>query len=249
LFALSILAPWVIPERGDPVFLWTIFERADPSDRVLILFLPGTALAILCAAALPLRDVTRAIVAALFGVAGLAIWCLVDPPPLLTSWAPGWRLKLLTVVLIALPPSLFLRARIASSIGLAGIVALFFVPSDGATLAGRLGVSLANTDPLTWQQTAALVWMMVLLACAAAALAVWLPSTRLITRAAGWLLVGWLAVFVTLSQLRFVQAGRPVQPGLIYNPLHLVAYAALSAWGIVIVARHVMDRNQPLRAR
>jgi hypothetical protein len=99
---------------------------------------------------------------------------------------------------------------------------------------------LAHPQSLTWPQTATLLWMLVLVAAALSILMIWLPTRRSarIPVVIGWIVIVWTGVLLALSDvIRLLHVGFAPPPIAVLAPLHLVAYGALSAYGVAWIAR------------
>jgi hypothetical protein len=202
LFLVAVLIPWTVPARG-PNFSWSVMlDAKEWFERLWPPFLLAAALASL-AAGLFLHGRRRAGVAAAVGAAGYGLWFFVDPPNMVLMWGGKWQMAVFVLGLIATPVGLLRRQQVIATVGAAALAAVLVAPvtvrgSERALLAVVLD-GVGRPERLMWQETAALLWWVVLGFAAVATLLIWVARSQLLERGVAVMVIVWPAVLAVLT--------------------------------------------------
>lgn len=196
LGGLVLLAAFAVPLRTSPAlqFNWNLILEGQGIARLPPLMLGAVGLLGVVLAILPMPVLARGLLAALLGLAGVAV-------PIALVGVPPWQVLAPMIGLLLLVPSLLVRneyrdallARLLVTLGVAGVLLPFLVPQNGAIPLVSVFKRLIDL-PGAQKVEPALELSMILIVVMS--LLAWLPSP--VTGGAkvwGWLLILW-ALFV-----------------------------------------------------
>jgi hypothetical protein len=189
---IGLLAVLATPLQTSPqlVFPWTAILAGDGATRLPPLMLGAIGLLAILIAAIPMQPAARGLLAAVLGVAGIAV-------PIFLVGLPVWQTQSLLIGLVLLVPGLLIRSeyrdavlpRVLVTFGAIGVLAPFLVPQSGAI--PLVGVFRALLDePGTRKVIPALAFGMVMVVVMS--MLSWLPGP--VTGGAkfwAWLLILW----------------------------------------------------------
>jgi hypothetical protein len=192
LWGLALLAAFATPLRTSPdlVFNWKLILDGEGTARLPLLMLAAVGLLSVIIAAIPMQPAPRGLIAALLGLAGIAV-------PIALVGVPPWQLLLSLIGMLLLVPSLLVRneyrgavtPRILVSLGALGILLPYLVPQDGAIPLVNLFKTLIDVPG---SAKVAPTLQLGLITVVVMSLLAWLPAP--VTGAAkvwAWILILW----------------------------------------------------------
>jgi hypothetical protein len=195
LWGVALLAAFAIPLHTSPLqFNWTVILDGAGTARLPPLLLAAIGFLSVVLAAIPMPPVARGGIAALLGLAGIAV-------PIALTGLPAWQLLLPMIGTLLLVPSLLVRneyrdalvPRIAVTLGAIAILLPQLLPQNGAIPLVSTFKDLIDqpgTAKIPQALSVALIFIVVM------SLLAWLPAPA--TGAAklwAWLLILW--AFIT----------------------------------------------------
>jgi hypothetical protein len=195
LWGVALLAAFAAPLSGSPLrFNWTLIIDGAGTARLPPLLLAAIGLLSVVLAAIPMPAVARGGIAALLGLAGIAV-------PVALTGLPAWQVLLPMVGTLLLVPSLLVRneyrdalvPRILVTLGAIGILLPALLPQNGAIPLVSTFKDLIDqpgTAKIPQALSVGLIFIVVM------SLLAWLPAP--VTGAAklwAWLLILW--AFIT----------------------------------------------------
>jgi len=135
LWGVALLVAFATPIQTNPklIFLWTTLLEGTGTTRLPILTIAAVGLLSLIIAAVPMQSTPRGLIAALLGLAGIAV-------PIALVGVPPWQALSFMIGALVLVPGLLVREeyrhatlpRILVTAGAVGILIPFLVPQGGA---------------------------------------------------------------------------------------------------------------------
>ncbi len=195
LWGVALLVAFAAPLHTSPLsFNWTLILDGEGTARLPPLLLAAIGLLSVALAAIPMPPVARGGIAALLGLAGIAV-------PLALTGLPAWQLLTPMVGVVLLVPSLLVRneyrdamiPRILVTLGAIGVLLPSLLPQHGAIPLVSTFKDLIDqpgTAKIPQALSLGLIFIVVM------SLLVWLPAP--VTGAAklwAWLLILW--AFIT----------------------------------------------------
>ena len=201
LWGIALLAAFATPLRTSPdlLFNWNLILDGAGTARLPPLILAAVGLLSVIVAAIPMQPAARGLIAAVLGLAGIAV-------PIVLAGVPPWQVLISMIGMLLLVPSLLVRneyrdpvlPRILVTLGALGILLPYLLPQGGAIPLVNIFKTLIDVPGSAKVAPAIALGLITVVVMS---LLAWLPAP--VTGGAklwAWLLILW-ALFVQAALL------------------------------------------------
>lgn len=229
VWGVLLLVSFATPVTTDPVqFQWDAILRRTGSAEVPLLLVAAIGFLGVVVGAIPMPTLARGILAALFGLCGIAVPIALggELPPWTTLAPLAGVIVLVTSLIVRSEYTESLTARVLVTAGVVAMVIPLFVPQEGGIPLFAIIKSLIQLKPTTQQ-----IISLIALGLALVSLLAWLPSPA--NGGAG--LFAWLLLLLPMvSHILFVVIDGKVEQ--IPDTPHAMLAAWIPASGYLVLA-------------